>query len=779
MATKSTRKRPVKKRRKAKASASFMTWLKPLFWKLLITGFVIGLCFVIYLDAAIRHTFIGKMWELPAKVYARPLELFQGKAIAEKTVVDELKWAGYIPVKRLQGPGQFAVSGSTVQVYTRAFQFWDSLEASRKVELSFNGGRVSRMTSAGSPADLVRLEPIQLGGIYPGHNEDRVLLQLKNIPLPLQQMLVSVEDRDFYSNWGVSPRAIARATVANIKAGRIVQGGSTLTQQLVKNYYLTSERKFYRKGVEAIMALLLELHYSKEQILEGYMNEVFLAQDGSRAIHGFGLAAPYFFNKPLQRLTIPQQAMLIALVRGPSYYNPWRNPERAKKRRNLVLQKYAEAQGISPAILAQWQAAPLVKERSKTQHRSRYPAYLDLVREQLKRDYNADDLQTKGLNIFTSFDPQVQLASEIALSQQLNKIDRQYALNKQAKQQMNGAVVVTQPMTGEVLAVVGGKNPRFAGFNRALNAVRPIGSLMKPAVYLTALEQSDKYTLVTPLSDKSLSIELADGSQWQPQNYSKKSHGTVPFHTALTHSYNQATASLGIELGIGNIIKTVRKLGVESRLPAVPSVVLGTAEMSPLTVAQMFQTISSGGFYTPLKAIRNITSYDGQPLKRYPLKVEKRFDEQPMQLLQYNLREVMREGTGRSAYKTLPQSFDTAGKTGTTNDLRDSWFAGFSGDRLAVVWVGRDDNGSTPLTGATGALPVWTQIMAKTSRQPLYYQKMAGMEYLWIDRKTGRQTSQYCDNADYLPFVKGTGPSQKQSCGAVKKIKNWLNNWLD
>ncbi|ROR98805.1 penicillin-binding protein 1B [Sinobacterium caligoides] len=778
MAAKPRARKRSKTKTKGRAKGRSASPIKSLFLKIIVVGVVLFLGFTIYLDATIRSTFSGKKWEIPAKVYARPLELYSGSKVSQQQVLDELRMAGYKAVNKVNLPGQIASSGQRVQIYTRKFHFWDGVEPSQRVELNWRGGQLQSLRVDRHDADIVRLEPAMIGGIYPAHNEDRLLVQLKQVPKPLQQMLVAVEDEHFYSHFGVSPRAIARAAVANIKSGRVVQGGSTLTQQLVKNYYLSADRSLMRKATEAVMSLLLEVHYSKEEILEGYMNEIFLAQDGPRAIHGFGLGAQYYFNKPIEDLNLSEQALLVSVIRGPSYYDPWRHPERAKKRRNFVLGKFAAATNMDPEVLAWAQAEPLGVGAVTAKHRARYPAYLDLVRSQLRRDYRAEDLSSQGLNIFTSFDPQVQRTAEQALEKRIAAIARDYKLSAEARKQLNGSVVVSHPQTGEVLAVVGGKNARYAGFNRALHARRPIGSLMKPAVYLAALEQSEKYTLVTPLSDESIRVEGRDGSVWQPNNYSKKSHGTVPLHQALTHSYNQATAQLGMTIGIDKVLDVAHRLGIEKKLPAVPSVVLGTGEMSPLMVAQMYQTISSGGFYSPIRAIRNVTSNSGEPLKRYPLEVEQRFDERVVQLMQYNLQEVMREGTGRRAYRSLPADFKTAGKTGTTNDLRDSWFAGFSGDRLAVVWLGRDDNEPTPLTGASGALPVWTSIIRQTSRRGLEYQPLEGMDYLWVNDKTGELSAKYCDDARYLPFLAGSAPTKRAACGSGSRVRNWFSEWL-
>ncbi|MEO5344531.1 MAG: transglycosylase domain-containing protein, partial [Gammaproteobacteria bacterium SHHR-1] len=334
----------------------------------------------------------------------------------------------------------------------------------------------------------------------PAHREDRVLVRYEEIPQTLIGGLLAAEDREYFDHFGVSIKGIARAMLANIKAGRTVQGGSTLTQQLVKNFYLTSERSLKRKANEALMAILLDYFYSKEDILQAYANEIYLGQDGQRAIHGFGLAARFYFNRPLRELSIKDQALLIALIRGPSYYNPVRNPERARQRRDLILDLMASHGFIQQAEADRAKGQSLGLEIARnTSGGNKYPAFMDLVRRQLSRDYHEEDLNSEGLKIFTTLDPWVQIQSQQVLAEQLAQFEVQ---RRRLEGSYEGALVVVGRDSGEVQAVIGGRQAEFAGFNRALDSVRSIGSLIKPPIYLSALDMPELYSLVTPLSDE-------------------------------------------------------------------------------------------------------------------------------------------------------------------------------------------------------------------------------------------------------------------------------------
>ncbi|HHJ81379.1 MAG TPA: penicillin-binding protein 1B, partial [Candidatus Tenderia electrophaga] len=548
-------------------------------------------------------------------------------------------------------------------------------------------------------------------------------------------------------------------------------------QQLVKNFFLNRERSLIRKINEAIMSLLLELHYEKKDILEAYANEIYLGQDGNRAIHGFGLAAKFYFNKPPQELTIAESVLLVAILRGPTYYDPRRHPERALERRNKLLQiiwrdGLIDKQQAQTAMAAGLGVTPKPRLGS-----SRYPAFIALVKRQLQQDYRDDDLRSEGLRIFSSLDPVIQQVAEKALVSNIKRLERQPGL-------LEGGVVISRLGSAEVSAVVGGRQPRFDGFNRALDIQRPVGSLLKPALYLTALSQPHRYTLASQIDDAPIKLKQSDGSIWSPANYDHKNHGKVLLADALIHSYNQAAVRLGLELGLGQVADTLHELGIEERIPPYPAVMLGSLELAPLDIAQMYQTLADEGFYTPLRAVRAVLDAKHQPLNRYSLDTQQRFAPEQTFLVNDTLRLALREGTGRSVARQLPRSLALAGKTGTTDDLRDSWFAGFGSDYLGVVWLGNDNNAVIGLTGASGALRVWADIMGQINVTQAAPAQPANIEYVAIDATTGLLAGSGCQQEIKLAFIAGTAPGEYAPCagGAVRRsvggfldrLKGWF-----
>ncbi len=719
--------------------------------------------YVVRLDHSVRQQFEGKRWALPARVYARPLELYPGQTLSHKQLLAELSALRYSKVGTLKYTGSYQTSAASIRLITRPFTFWDGKEPSAQIRVDFSGNTVAGVTyKDGETAGLLRLDPMLIGGIYPAHNEDRILVKLGDVPPLLIRSLIAVEDRDFYTHHGVSLRATLRALFANMRAFSTVQGGSTLTQQLVKNFYLSNERTLKRKINEAVMAVLLDWHYGKEEILEAYLNEVYLGQEGERAIHGFGLASQFYFHRPLVDLEAQEIALLVAMVKGPSFYEPRRNPDRARSRRNLVLDVLGE-QGVLTA--AQTEAAkqqPLGVAETAPGGITAYPAFLDLVRRQLQREYREEDLTSEGLQIFTTLDPLLQGEAERALAKKLRDLEK--SRKRLAAGSLQGAVIVTSVEGGEVLAIVGGREARYSGFNRALDARRQIGSLVKPAIYLTALARPHEYTLASVLNDAPLRYKNADGTYWTPENYDQEYHGRIALVSALARSYNAATAHLGLDVGVPRVIETLQKLGVERAIKPYASVLLGALELTPLEVTQMYHTLAAGGFRTPLRVIREVLTVSGEPVQRYPLTVKQVFDPAPIYLVNTALQEVVRRGTARSLLRTLDAELNIAGKTGTTDDLRDSWFAGFSGDKLAVVWVGRDDNQPAGFSGATGALPVWSEFMRHSHARALQLIRPTNIEYAWIDPYTGWRTDAVCTGRVQLPFIRGSAPQDYFSC---------------
>jgi penicillin-binding protein 1B len=666
-----------------------------------------GALYVLYLDRLVTRQFEGRRWTLPAQVFAAPLELYTGLALSPTQLEQELQRLHYRRAEQLDRPGTYRLQGARVDVALRPARFADETRNAALLSIVAGPqGLESLRDSAGLEVPVLRLEPLLIGSIFPIHGEDRIIVTPQEVPSLLPAALKAVEDRKFDSHHGVDPVAMLRALWVDVRAGQIEQGGSTLTQQLVRSYFLNSRQTLSRKLREAIMAMALDAHFTKADLMNAYINEIFLGQDGDRAIHGFGLASQFYFGKPLAELDLSEVALLVAVVRGPSYYDPRRHPERARLRRDLVLKVMAE-QGLVTAREASAAAhQPLaVSGRPAGAY---FPAYLDFVRRTLRRDYHEQDLTEAGLRIYTSLEPRAQEQAEQALEHELTRLDR---LHKRSPAPLEGAVIVTSPQSGDVIAIVGGRNVGYDGFDRALDAHRSMGSLVKPFIYLTALE-SGHYNAATVVQDAPVDVKLVNGKHWRPENFTHQTYGPVPVVRALAESLNLATVSVGLDVGLPKVAQTLQRLGLPQPPAQVPAMLLGAVEATPLEAAQLFNGLANGGFRNPLRAVRALISSDGKALKAFPLEVTQVATPEVVYQLDRMLVQVMDRGTGRSARALLPASLVVAGKSGTSSDYRDSWFAGFSGSHLVVVWVGYDDNDPTGLTGSAGALPVWAHVMA-------------------------------------------------------------------
>jgi penicillin-binding protein 1B len=728
----------------------------------IVLGALAAAAYVLKQDDLVRGQFEGKRWALPARVFARPLELYEGQTLFSKDLAKELQLLRYRKTNNPVATGQYSQSGNTFIIHTRGFQFAEDHEPERLIQIRLSKGRIASLTNKGNkaPLTLMRLEPILIGNFYPRHNEDRILVRLNEVPPLLTEGLIAVEDKNYYKHFGINPTSIIRAMVENIKHGKKVQGGSTLTQQLVKNYFLTNEQTYTRKANEATMSMLLELHYSKDDILEAYMNEIYLGQNGQRAIHGFGLASQFYFGVPIRELEADQIATLIGIAKGASYYNPRRFPQRALERRNLVLDVMAREDVISAQEAAEYKQRPLGVSQYMPSSVSPFPAYLELVKLQLRRDYQEEDLRSEGLLIFTAMDPIVQLSAEKVLKNRVRKLERGQRIRKG---KLNGAMVVSNVQDGEVLAIVGGRDPRYAGYNRAIDARRQIGSVVKPAVYLAALEKSGKFTLSTRVSDGPVTVRVGR-EYWKPRNYDHRDLGGVLLVKALVLSRNTPTVRIGIKTGLDNVIQMMHDLGIKSDLAPYPSLLLGTSELAPIEVQQMYQTIAAGGTYTPLKSIRSVMDSYGKTLKRYPLNVKQVASPESVYLLTYAMNQITRNGTAKYLSSVLPAWKNSAGKTGTTNDKKDSWFAGFTGQHVVTVWVGRDDNKPTGLTGGSGALRLWADMIRILPTRPFKPKRPAGIRWVKVDKESGLLYNAACGTPISLPFIKGTVPRARRKC---------------
>jgi len=724
--------------------------LKPLYhsiiWFFIKAGLVLALTlliYLIYLDSKITTLFSGQKWQIPAQLYARPLALAPGKHLSQAQLLEELQRLQYRADPRLTGPGQFHVQGQTVSVYRRAFDFPAGHQVATLYHVGFAGEFIQSLSTGREREALTQaqLEPQLLQHLVAAEQEDRELLVLNQVPRTIKETLLLVEDRDFYSHHGVSLWSVIRAFWANLQAGKTVQGGSTLTQQLAKNMYTNQQRTYFRKVNEALIALVLDYRYSKDQILEAYVNEISLGQFKANPVHGLGLGSKLYFGKPLAELRPHEYALLIAIIKGPSYYDPRRYPKRAEDRRDLILGMMRDHGLLDQA---QWFAAtsqPLDVIPLGEHLKGRFPAYIDKVRQELRELVKDKTQLQNGIRVFTYFDPMAQHAAEQAVLQRVAKLDPA----------IEAAVVATDYQQGALTAIVGGRNTTFAGYNRAISARRQIGSIIKPVVFLSALQQPQRFHLGTVLADTPLTLK-SGSRNWSPLNYDKKFRGNVSLLTALSDSLNVPTVRLGLQLGLPALQQELQKLGLEREVKLQPSSLLGAVEMSPLEVAQLYQTIANKGQYRQLASIAAITTQDGSRVYQRQMKPEQRVNASAAYLLQFALQQATQSGTAQSLAAQFPrQKF--AGKTGTSSDYRDSWFTGFDHETSLTIWLGRDDNKAIGLTGGSGALPVFSAYFAQLGVNSLFRAVPENVQRQFISKTSGHLVKDSCVNVLLLPVI--------------------------
>ena len=716
---------------------------------------------MLYLDRLVTRQFEGRRWTLPAQVFAAPLELYAGLALSPAELEQELQRLHYRRAERIDRPGTYHLQRGQFDVALRPARFAEESRNAQVLSIVAGPkGLESLRDSAGHDLPVLRLEPLLIGSIFPIHGEDRIIVTPLEVPPLLPAALKAVEDRKFDSHHGVDPIAMLRAAWVNLRARQIEQGGSTLTQQLVRSYFLSTRQTLSRKLREAIMAMALDAHFTKADLMNAYINEIFLGQDGDRAIHGFGLASQFYFGQPLSELDLPEIALLVAVVRGPSYYDPRRHPERARARRDLVLKILAEQHVVSAQDASAAARAPLgVTARPAGAY---YPAYLDFVRRTLRRDYRDEDLTKTGLRIFTSLEPRAQDEAERSLERELERLDR---VHKHPGAHLEGAVVVTAPQSGDVIAIVGGRDVGYDGFDRALDARRSMGSLVKPFIYLTALE-SGHYNAATVVQDAPVDVKLVNGTHWRPENFTHQVYGPVPVVRALSESLNLATVGVGLSVGLSKVSQTLQRFGLPQPPAQVPAMLLGAVDLAPIDAAQLFNGLANGGFRSPLRAVRAVISQDGKTVKAFPLQVTQVAAPEVVYQIDRMLVHVMDHGTGRPARAVLPPNLEVAGKSGTSSDYRDSWFAGFSGSHLAVVWVGYDNDEPTGFTGSAGALPVWAHLMANLGTSSWQAPMPEGLAEVQIEYPTGLRVAPGCaEDIVAVAVPAGSELPAKPGCG--------------
>lgn len=764
-------KKAVANKKINKKNKKWLKWSLFTCLKLMVVLLAVLVVYFIYLDSKVVQHFEGERWQVPVQVYGKVETLSLGASIAPKALQETLLLTGYQQINNVTQPGQFSVSAEQIVIYRRAFDFGFGLESALYIHATLKNNYIHRLYVDQAAVAEIKLEPVLVDRIIPENKEDRVLANLQNVPEQLIDTLLLVEDRDYYHHVGISPLGILRALIANIKAGKTVQGGSTLTQQLVKNMFLTRQKTLWRKVNEAFIALILESRYSKDQLLEVYINEVYLGQHYANGVYGFGLAAKFYFGKALTELNTEQMALLVGQIKGPSYYDPWRYPERAKKRRDLVLLMMFEHNLLSQAEYLSALHQPLSVRESRRIKKQKQPAYLQLVRQELS-DILSEQGQQSGIKVFTGFDIRLQTQLEKTVTQKLPTLEK----HKQTKN-LQVAMLVTDHDSGEINAIVGGRDTEYAGFNRALNAKRPIGSLVKPMVYLAALERG-KYHLATPLLDEPITLTSDGGKQWQPKNYNGKFSGKASFLSSLTQSLNVPTVNLGMEIGLANIAELMQLMGYQEDIYQQPAMLLGAINMSPYQINQLFLPIAAQGYQKKSHAIQRVVAKNGEVLWEFIEPSQQLISKQSAYLLSYALQKVTESGTARSLTWRLPNA-SIAGKTGTSNDSRDSWFIGFDDRYVVTTWLGHDNYSGTGLTGSAGALVLFADYMKRAGVDDLSLVQPVGVEEIWFDDNTGVAYEKRCANSTPYPantyyFTALAACKQKH-----EKDKSWFEKLFD
>lgn len=743
-------------------------------WVLAAIGLGLGFLipYTLYLNHEVSERFGQLRWQIPTRVYARPLQLAPGLTIDATTLKTELDAAAYHTGDGAR-PGTYTRNGGRWLISSRGFNDVDGAVAARRIEVVLSGGRVASLRDAGRRQSLkaARLDPARIATLYGQKQEERRLVRIEEVPELLVTGLQAVEDRDFNHHFGIDVTGMVRAAFKTATGSR--QGASTLTQQLARSGLLGigREQTLTRKGKEILYALLIDARYDKRTILEAYLNQVYLGQRGAQAIHGVAAGSEFWFGRDLRDLSTEQVALLVGIVRGPSYYDPRRNPERALERRNFALGEFHETGLIDDAEYQRALKAPLGVTRTPgSVAANRFPAYVDLIRRQLARDYPADALSGAGLSVMSGMQPSAQGVAEAAVSRTLKSLDHK------TRPPLQSGLIVTDVHNGEVVAVVGSRSFDEHGFNRAVEAQRPVGSLLKPFVYLLALAQPGKYSLATWVDDSPVTVALGKGKNWNPGNSDGRSHGSVHLIDALAMSYNQATVRVGMQVEperVATLIRTLAGIEAESN----PSLILGAVDQSPYAMAQLYQFLASGGEIQPLHAVRGVLDANGKAVNRYdkePAPAQEG-DAIAARLITVALQQAVSNGTGTQLIRDGLGRLSPAGKTGTSNDGRDSWFAGWTGDHLAVVWVGNDQNKETGLYGATGAMRVWSAIFSRLPTAPLKVGDK-GLDWQWI---TGTHTTDAdCAGARRFAFVAGFAPSYTP-CPAPQPIAEESGGWRE
>jgi len=700
--------------------------------KALLASFIASICaatclvgYCLYMSVDIDKRFSSRRWKIPSTVYSDSTLLFPGQLINRSSLDEKLKRLGYREVNEYPGKkGQLQATANSVDIYLNDLNLPGRKRPGFLVRILFEAGRIKEIrhlqaenmptenssfedTPDENTIDILELAPEEIMLFFGAEREQRRLVSIDKVPRHLIHAIMAAEDSRFYEHFGVDPKGLLRAVYVNLKHKSIRQGGSTITQQVAKNYFLTPERTFTRKFRELLIALTLEAMYAKDEIMEIYINEIYLGQNRSVSINGFGEAADFFFGKPVTHLTIAESATMAGLIKGPNSYSPYRNPERSRKRRDFVLNRMHLKQWINDAELKTQLAEP-VRTSGYTSYGKKAPYFIDYLSKQLKSLYPPEVLQSEGLSIYTTLDTQVQAAAEIALETGLQRLENNNPklVRDDPLKRLQGAVIVMQPKTGYILAMVGGRNYHNSQFNRITQAKRQPGSLFKPFVYLTGL---DAFTPASLLSNKKRAYEI-DGKTWEPGNYSKGPEDPVRLRIALAKSLNIPTVGLAMQIGMDRIVDTITDFQFSTSVKPYPSLSLGSFEVIPLELARAYCVFAADGIQTHPLSLKTVRDENGKDLERRHLNIESLITPAKAFMMTSMLQSVVAEGTARSL-KNRGISYPVAGKTGTTSGYKDAWFVGYTPDILALVWVGFDNGDSITATGSSAALPVWAELI--------------------------------------------------------------------
>jgi penicillin-binding protein 1B len=750
------------------------SWFKDFLWRhsagiavFLMVVFVAFIGLVGYTYVVITKKFdSSRRWDLPSRVYSDATPIVAGLRIPRALLEPKLNHVGYREVsERIENPGEYRYVGDDLEIFLNNFEYPDMEFHAMPVQIEMDGATVTavRRLTDGITLRGVRIEPELITSIYDNEMEDRLPVSLDQVPRQLIDAIVATEDRAFYRHEGISIRGILRALWADLQSKTLASGGSTLTQQLVKNLYLNPERTFRRKATEALMALLLEMRYSKDEILEAYLNEIYLGQNGSVQIAGVERASQVYFGKKVTYLTLPEAATLAGIIRSPNALTPLKYPDRAKGRRDTVLQSMRELGMISERDFAEAIAQPLSVTKFPRTSRSA-PFFVDLVLKELRETYPDTQLQTQGLRIFTTLDTIMQRSAEAALDSGIEKLGEKYRHIRSSETPLEGVVLTIQPGSGYVRALVGGRNYSKTQFNRAIQARRQPGSLFKPFVYVTAMDPArgrSALTASTILDDSPISIRSGQ-SLWKPQNYDNRFHGRVSVREALAQSYNIPAVRAAVDAGVPNVVKTAAQIGVESRLEPYPSIALGAFEVTPLEIAYAYSAFANLGVKAEPVSILAVVTRDGELRETRSVEMKRVASAAVCYVMNDILKDVFRYGTGARARSLGFDHVGTyAGKSGTTNNYRDAWFVGYSPRVLTLVWIGFDDSKSVRLAGSEACLPIWTTHMNRIDGliDDVDWKRPETVSMREIDPESGYLATPYCPTSRGEVYVEGTEPN--------------------